>query len=169
MFWLKCLHCGLWESNWYRHPYRETHVMEPVLCILGNISFLAKMADFFDQLNAKIVSRCSRNLNSPHCLCWMGANDKKGYGILSVVWPDGKRRHMRVHRAAFMAHFHLLPNQTVHKSVSGEQLDVSHRCHSPKCVEPGHLILEEHSVNNSRKVCHSQGFCSEAHSPNCIF
>ena len=90
----------------------------------------------------------------------MGANDKKGYGILPAVWPDGKRRQMHVHLVAFMAHFHLLPNQMVHKSVSGEQLDVSHRCHSPKCVEPGHLILEEHSVNNSRKVCPSQ---------NCIF
>ena len=53
--------------------------MEPVLCILGNISFLAKMADFFDQLNAKIVSRCSRNKIVP---------------IVCVGWKQMTRRDM---------------------------------------------------------------------------
>lgn len=127
------------------------------------------MADFFDQLRAKIISRCTRNSKAPHCLLWTGAFDKKGYGILSVVWPDGIRRHMRVHRAAFMAYHHLLPGQMAHKTLTGQQLDVSHRCHTPICVESTHLTLEQHAVNNDRKVCNRQGSCSEGHVPHCLF
>ena len=69
------------------------------------------MADFFEHLKARIISRCQKSQKSPHCLLWTGASDKKGY---DVVWPDGKIWHMRVHKAAFLAYNQLLSEQTVH-------------------------------------------------------
>ena len=139
-----------------------------VLLFWRHLSFSATMADFFEQISARIISRCQRSPKSPHCLLWTGASDKKGYGVVSVVWPDAKRRHMRVHKAAFLAYNQLLPEQVMH--VPSAQKDVSHLCHSPMCVEFEHLNLEDHAVNNGRKVCHTQGFCSGHHQhPNCIF
>ena len=126
------------------------------------------MADLFDQLRARIISRCTRNTKTPHCLLLTVAFDKNEYGIVSVVWPDGKRQHMRVHRAAFMAYHHLLPGQIVNKTLTRQQLDVSHRGHTPTCVESTHLTLEEHAVNNDRKVCNLQGSCFQGHVPHCL-
>ena len=71
-------------------------------------------------------------------------------------------------RQHFLAYNQLLPEQVVH--VPCAQKDVNHLCHSPMCVEFEHLNLEDHAVNNGRKVCHTQGFCSgHHHHPNCIF
>ena len=58
------------------------------------------------------------------CRLWLGATDKKGYGLR---WHNGRSR--RAHRVAFEEAFGPIP----------PGLWVLHHCDVPGCIEPSHL------------------------------
>lgn len=47
-------------------------------------------------------------------------------------------------------------------------LEVSHLCNKRLCVNPAHLILEKHEINQKRIQCKSQRFCCGSHQIHCI-
>ena len=90
-----------------------------------------------------------------------------GYGKKKVTWPDSSKTVSKVHRLSFMVHNKTLDVPTVDSF--GEQLDISHLCHTKLCINPLHLTLEKHSINLSRSHCRKAGVCTMAHEPACIF
>ena len=42
------------------------------------------------------------------------------------------------------------------RSPSDSIIELSHRCHNPNCVVPGHISLGLHTVNMSRSSCHAK-------------
>lgn len=46
--------------------------------------------------------------------------------------------------------------------------EISHICHNPRCVEPGHLVAEAEQINKERNHCKKQNVCTKLHDPNCI-
>ena len=156
-------------ENYFLHFYRQMMLGgHHVSCFHGNSIRHYIMADFFERAHAKLRARTMRE-NGPHgCLYWVGAVARTGYGRMLVTMDDGTKQILRVHRVAYMVAHHLTPGQVPQKTPTGEQLDVSHICHSKECVEPTHLVLEPHSTNNVRKICFNQGFCTNLHQPPCI-
>ena len=65
---------------------------------------------------------------------------------------------MQVHRVAFMAHFHLLPNLMVYKSVSGQQLDVSHSVTHLNVLSQVIRILKNIRSTTAEKSFIAKGF-----------
>lgn len=39
-------------------------------------------------------------------------------------------------------------------------LEISHLCHNPGCLHPGHLIIEHPAANNRRSSCNRDGRCT---------
>ncbi len=73
-------------------------------------------------------------VKSAGCWIWTGALNKRGYGH---YWADGK--HVLAHRYSYESSVGVnIPD--------GMQLD--HRCHTPACVNPGHLRIATSKQNN---------------------
>jgi hypothetical protein len=66
------------------------------------------------------------------CLLWMGATDRKGYGLLTV-----RSRMKQAHRASY----------EVAKGPIPPGLHVLHSCDNPSCIAPGHLRAGTRSEN----------------------
>ena len=47
-------------------------------------------------------------------------------------------------------------------------LDSSHLCSNPTCINPEHLTIEPHSTNNNRIACFERGVCSWLHEAACL-
>lgn len=139
-----------------------------MVCFQGNSIPHAVMADFFERARAKLAAKTMREMGPHSCLYWVGAVARSGYGRMQVETDDGRKMIMGVNRIAYMVHHHLSPGQVPHVSPRGEQLDISNLCHSKECVEPTHLVLEPHSVNNNRQACFRAGLCNNSHEPACI-
>jgi hypothetical protein len=47
--------------------------------------------------------------------------------------------------------------------------EISHLCHNSLCVNPAHLCLEPHHVNQHRSTCVGRGHCySHPGFPDCL-
>lgn len=68
------------------------------------------------------------------CWLWTASTRGKGYG---TVWVRGKKRY--AHREAYEA---------VHGAGSANGLIVRHRCDTPLCVNPAHLVIGTVADNN---------------------
>lgn len=69
------------------------------------------------------------------CVLWIGASDKKGYGMF---WANGKG--WRAHRFSYvLAHGEL-----------SEELTIDHLCRVPGCVNPHHLEAVSSKTNTLR-------------------
>lgn len=90
------------------------------------------------------------NLNNFHCQIWTGSVDRYGYGVFQLTFR-GRRLALPAHRLSLFIDRQYL---CIHRSYH-----VSHRCHNRLCFKPEHLSLEPQSVNNSRRVCCSDGIC----------
>ena len=58
-----------------------------------------------------------------------------------MTWPDGSKTVSKLHRLSFMVYNKTLDVPTVDSF--GEQLDISHLCHTKLCINPLHLTLEK--------------------------
>ena len=132
------------------------------------------------------------------CTVLVDAKDIYGYGKKIVTWPDGSKTVSKVHRLVLMVHFKTLGSRHIYPSLVlvledpslfnrikqtnkiktldvptvdffGEQLDISHLCHTRLCINPLNLPLEKHSVNMSRTHCQKAGVYTMAHELACIF
>lgn len=72
----------------------------------------------------KILSRCFPGALNGECWFWMGAENKEGYGIISV-----KGKKLRVHRVMYVAF----------RGEVGDGEKIWHTCKHTKCVNPLHL------------------------------
>lgn len=70
-------------------------------------------------------------VQSSGCWLWIGARTRDGYGRL---FPG------RAHRLAYEHWVGPIPIE----------LEIDHRCHNRACVNPDHLDLTSHTVNNRR-------------------
>ena len=102
------------------------------------------------------------------CRLWTGgpSPEKCSYGKKRTLYPTIVGDHapsqvVYVHRLAYM-----VSRKVVELPPS---LEVSHRCHNPRCIKPQHLCLESHELNSERITCRLQGMCTQNHSPHCIF
>lgn len=93
--------------------------------------------------------------NTHGCVLWTGPKMNKNgteYGYKYVRMPNQRRKSRQyTHRLAYM-----YKHAT---NVLPRGLDVSHLCHSSLCVNPLHLALEPHHINNNRIHCANAGEC----------
>ena len=87
------------------------------------------------------------SVQGPHN-CWIcklgGLN--KPYSTLTVKFPwVPSKKTMNSHRFAYMIDKKIfeLP----------KELEISHRCHNKRCVNPEHLSCEPDVVNKDRQIC----------------
>ena len=66
------------------------------------------------------------------CLLWTGQKDKRGYGFLRL-----EGRLQRAHRLMYAIHHGPIPPGQV----------VRHRCDTPSCIAPAHLVLGQQLEN----------------------
>lgn len=85
------------------------------------------------------------------CWLWTGAINNQGYGIMSLT--TDKKRCVLAHRFAFQSEYGPIPD--------GKELD--HECHTPLCVNPGHLEPVTHKVNMERSVRAIRTHCVNGH------
>ncbi|CAH1797802.1 unnamed protein product, partial [Owenia fusiformis] len=96
------------------------------------------------QYKAKLLAQ---SLPSPNgqCTFWGGGVRKDGYGRLSVKWPgSSKFSNTCAHRVSYLVAY---PEKI------GLDGDISHLCHNRCCINPDHLTLEPHTINNTRLIC----------------
>lgn len=96
------------------------------------------------------------------CILWEGATKKssvnaQSYGYMKVRLPGSQvRKSLRVHVLAYLVANIGLRDVLLSKD---RDFDISHICHHSLCVNVEHLVAEDRSLNNSRKVCVRNGEC----------
>jgi hypothetical protein len=92
--------------------------------------------------NEKIIKNCER---VGKCLIWcLGpykGHERYGQMRFRLPIPGTTWKTVRVHRLIYF----LAAGRI--EDLYTEHLEVSHLCHVPRCVEPGHLVLEPSVVN----------------------
>lgn len=79
----------------------------------------------------RIVARIEFDTNGG-CWLWSGAVDEFGYGRINI---DG--RNTKAHRTSYREFLGQIP----------PGLELLHKCDTPCCVNPGHLIPGSHAAN----------------------
>lgn len=72
------------------------------------------------------------------CWLWTGAKNGKGYGWITV-YVNKKQRFFFVHKVSFEWEFGEIPNGKI----------IRHKCDTPLCVRPSHLLLGTHQDNTN--------------------
>lgn len=85
------------------------------------------------------------------CWLWVGWKDKDGYGRFSFPGKKGdkSRRHLYVHRLAYMLKYGP-PSLT-------KDMDIDHLCYNQDCVRPSHLEAVTHEENIRRRTEKDRG------------
>ena len=119
-----------------------------------------------EAFRAKYLEKLGENsyisLNG-ECRLWQGSTRQNGnlfYGEIYVKFPDERGwRKVLTHRLSIMLTGRDLP----------AKFDCSHVCHNSLCINPNHISLEPHGVNNQRQLCKFSRKCT-GHGvyPNCM-
>lgn len=163
--------------NWYPFPYKQP--LCPLPCDFQKKQFhknssiieivtmeglkTVKVKINIEKRNSggtRVVFCMGRRHNCPvfcvgrrHNWPWVGSNEgEMAFGETEV----------RVHKVVLMAQMRLTRSH-----FQGENLQASYMCHT-FCVNPAHLVLDMHEVNQERIHCKVQGFCCGAHHTHCI-
>ena len=130
---------------------------------LKNIFFVkmaerASVVDIVDKIRFKLY-QCPGYVTASNGACHLYQGTKKCdmYHYIDYVNAEGKRKQSSAHRLSYFAHYQ---NQVPPPDC---KLDVSHLCHNKSCINPGHLVLEPHSTNCKRRLCHHEKRCHENH------
>ena len=126
------------------------------------------MDQFYADLHAKLMERSIDTGNRHGCRLWTGALTSGGYGRMAVRWSPGVRTDERVHKVDCMIKYRCTRDTFPGYDLQGKRVEVSHLCHQKLCVNPAHLVVERHEVNQARIHCVAQGHCSNDHVPACI-
>ena len=89
------------------------------------------MSDFFKKLSICMGKHSGKGMSCGvlgDCTVWVASKDSYGYWKKKVTWPDGSKTVTKAHRFSFMVHNKTLDVPTVDSF--GEQLDISHLCHT---------------------------------------
>lgn len=98
--------------------------------------------DLIDRFNAKWVED-----KASGCWLWTASlGGPMGYGQIKLS-KQPKRRPEYAHRVSYMIFHGEIP----------EGGHICHRCDNPKCVNPEHLFLGSHAINNADKVAKGRG------------
>ena len=108
------------------------------------------MDAFFNKYREKLILK---SIERNDCRIWIGTKSAdKQYGVINYKCPiHHVWKQTKVHRLAYMifnGNLLITPD-----------LDCSHLCHNSLCINPYHISLEPHYVNNNRKVCLDRGIC----------
>ena len=125
------------------------------------------MDNFFEKYTDLLLSSSILSENG-ECQIWTGGTNTKGnyvWGMINVTYPSGKRCKINVARLSKMLE---MKNVDLDKN-----LDASHLCHNSLCINPQHIILEPHVINNQRRFCVSSQKCTThilhgTHYANCM-
>ena len=121
-------------------------------------TFQPNVDSWFREMGKKLEKHSLPQANG--CRAWLGGPTQGAYGQMSARMPlERSKKTQWVHRLAW-----LVANRSL---TVPEGLEVSHRCHNGRCVEPTHLVAEDHSSNISRKDCKGKD-CTKKHVPHCI-
>lgn len=109
--------------------------------------------DFFVDKYLERLKESSHLAPNGQCQIWAKATTKTKvkYGAIFVKFGC-KSFTTTAHRLSYVVHNRITFDDIKH-------LDVSHLCHNSLCVNPIHLTLEPHPVNNNRIHCVSLGHC----------
>lgn len=70
--------------------------------------------------------------------CWLfHGTSSNGYGVVRIM-ENGKQKTIRAHRYSW---------EVAHGRRAPSRLMVRHKCHTPACVNPRHLLLGNHRLN----------------------
>ena len=122
------------------------------------------MEDKYKNKLEVILSKCTKNVKNG-CLLYEGRHTPaQCYPKVKIV--HNRRPYvMNVH-----ASVHKVSNNIAPYTSLGPNMDVSHLCHHPLCMNPTHLNLENRLTNNIRKTCYRNRQCvgHDSH-PDCMF
>lgn len=95
------------------------------------------------------------------CRCWKPSLvHGGGYGKITVLMSNGKKRQFLAHRLMFMLHY---------PTMDLDGLEISHLCNTCSCLNIEHLSLETHETNCGRKCCFFRGKCfHHGNYPDCL-
>ena len=120
------------------------------------------MDAYFELTRAKILAKSVKADNGLGCIIWTGTKKSKSeYGVIKISPPGLKPIVRGVHRVIFMCSIKIFDIP--------REMDVSHICHNPLCVNIEHLTKEPHIINMHRIECANVNFCTRQHEPFCIF
>mgnify|MGYP001362008966 CR=1 FL=1 len=114
----------------------------------------------FDVWESKLAAS-SGPATSGGCVLWTGCTSTAGYGVISVIWSDGRRRTVGVHRLLLMC--------SLRSTQPPLGCEASHLCHQKLCINPQHVIWEPGWSNQSRKSCKQYSVClGHGSHPKCL-
>ena len=124
----------------------------------------------FDHILEKLLTKTVKT-GKNQCFLWSGVTKNNGTGTVYGISRNpfhklgGNRpKFVTIHRLVYMCKNKI----TAVPSNDVDQGDISHLCHQPLCINPAHLVLEAHSVNNGRQFCQRTMICNKSHDPHCI-
>lgn len=85
-----------------------------------------------------------------------------------MKWPGGEEKRETAHRLAYMIKHRLTRYDMPQIDENNNKVECSHICHQTLCVNPEHILIEPHAINQDRLHCKNQGHCSKSHKPHCL-
>lgn len=158
--------CKIWDLFSWRYLSISNKILQYTVqnCIYTRIHTLYTHYDMeviLDIFSTKLNNNSVASDNG-ECKLWVGPITTDGkYGLVSFRDPhSGKWIKRKAHRFCLMVFLKDFNLPT--------ELDCSHVCHNSKCVNPGHISLEPHHINNNRIHCRNLRKCiGHGHYPAC--
>lgn len=85
----------------------------------------------FEDVWEKLEEEYAPMMDDRGCWEWMGALNRKGYGIRTYYFPGRVQKNMTLHRVMYEKYKGPIPKGML----------VCHSCDNPRCGNPGHLWL----------------------------
>ena len=134
--------------------------LSPLITSFSSLKVIMEV--FFQKYHTKLMENSAVAANG-ECRMWLDPNRLNKYGNICFKHPVTGRwvNHCRPSRLSYMVH---------HRTVDLPRgYDCSHLCHNCRCINPLHINLERHVINNYRLKCKNLGYCTKNHDgePDC--